>query len=493
MASETRSKKSAESTEPRAGARTHAAPSAPTAPHAGDAPEGFSPTGPSRFWGHRRTRIAFGAALVVSLIVHFVVSPFTLLPDTGGLELKDVDDELVIPIEMMATEMPAEAPKPIEAPTQDPADPNGDHGSGKPDAAPPPKPKPDASAPKPDASADGGEDASDAGVTGDAGDGDGGVASSSSDAGEDASSVASGVRDGGAPKVGFGGLPTAGVTNVKLLLNVALIRQHPVGSRMGPLLNGIPQWADFMKGTQQLVDPVRDADWMLIYGPSLIHTEKDAIFLHYGLPDAVVDQAIATVTKKYDKGGPYDAGVPGVQASLGHADQAERVFLRAQPHEAAVVPPAKAHDFALLLKQHGVDPGLRPGEAMRLSVRDPYRQVAVPGLKFPESMTELRLYILPRADGGAEVFAEGECKAEADASDVADVTKEMIARQNASVLVRIATRGLLNNVEVKVDGKIVKAHLTASREQMEGLLQTVAAQMGVQLPAATGTGTGAGP
>jgi hypothetical protein len=58
------------------------------------------------------------------------------------------------------------------------------------------------------------------------------------------------------------------------------------------------------------------------------------------------------------------------------------------------------------------------------------------------------------------------------------------------VLVRIATRGLLNNVEVKVEGKIVKAHLTASREQMEGLLQTVAAQMGVQLPAAGAGGGG---
>ena len=115
-------------------------------------------------------------------------------------------------------------------------------------------------------------------------------------------------------------------------------------------------------------------------------------------------------------------------------------------------------------------------------MRDPYRQVAVPGLKFPESMTEIRLFVLPRLDGGADVFAEGECKGEEEAADVLERTKDMIARQNASLLVRIATRGLFNNVELKQDGKTVKAHVTASREQIEGILQGVAAQLGVQLP-----------
>ncbi len=455
------------------GAERHgAAPSAPTAPHAGDANDGQTPTGPSRFWDGRRAKIAFVAALVGSVLVHGVFSPYTLLPDTGGVTFKDVDDELTVPIELMAVEV-AEAPKEEPKPaTPEATDPTGELGA-KPDAGPKRKPWPQRDAAVADASDTDGS--SDVVLS------DGGIAETT-DAAPDAAQVASGVKDGGAPKIGFSGLVTAGPTNVRLLLNVALIRQHPVGAKMGPLLNGIPQWADFMKGTQTMVDPVRDTDWILIYGPSLIHTEKDAIFLHYSLPDAVVDQAIATATKKYDKGGPFDAGVPGVLASLGHADNSERVFLRAQPHEAAVVPPAKAHDFALLLRQHSVDPGLRPNEALRLIVRDPYRQVAVPGLKFPESMTEIRLFVLPRLDGGADVFAEGECKGEEEAADVLERTKDMIARQNASLLVRIATRGLFNNVELKQDGKIVKAHVTASREQIEGLLQGVAAQMGVQLP-----------
>ena len=492
MGSETRSRKSGVRSRGRSAIslatdgkeRLGAAASAPTAPHAEEGAPEQKATGPERFWATRRARIAFGVTLLASCVLHFLLSPYTFLPDTGGMTFKDVDDELTIPIELMAVEVseppPPAAPEP-PAPNA-PLDPNGDH--NKPDAAPP-KPKPDASALMADA---GGEE--DAGETDaaalDAGASEGGAGDASMADAE----VASGVRDGGAPKIGFSGLVQAGPTNVRLLLNVALIRQHPVGQRIGPLLNGIPQWADFMKGSQNMVDPIRDAEWLLIYGPSLIHTEKDAIFLKYTLPDALVDKTIETVTKKYDKGGPFDAGVPGVKAHLGHADNSERVFLRVQPHEAAVVPPPKAHDFALLLKQHSVDPGLRAGEAVRLVVRDPYRQVAVPGLKFPESMSEVRLWVVPRvSDGGADVYAEGECKDEEAATDVLERTKEMIARQNASILVRIATRGLMSNVDLKQDGKIVKAHVSASREQLEGILQALSAQLGVQLPAPGGAST----
>ena len=207
--------------------RQGAAPSAPTAPHAGDANAGQTPTGPSRFWDGRRAKIAFVAALVGSLLVHGVFSPYTLLPDTGGVTFKDVDDELTVPIELMAVEV-AEAPKEEPKPaTPEAVDPTGELGGAKPDAGPKRKPWPQRDAAVADASdTDGSSDA----VS------DGGVAETT-DAAPDAAQVASGVKDGGAPKIGFSGLVTAGPTNVRLLLNVALIRQHPVGAKMGPLLN----------------------------------------------------------------------------------------------------------------------------------------------------------------------------------------------------------------------------------------------------------------
>src|SRR5690606_3545495 len=108
----------------------------------------------------------------------------------------------------------------------------------------------------------------------------------------------------------------AGVQNVVLGVNVAAIRKHPVGARMGPILQALPQWRDFMRGAQSPVDPIRDTEWILIYGPSLIHTERDAVLVRYNLSDEAVDTAITGIARSYDKGGSLDAGVPGVKASL---------------------------------------------------------------------------------------------------------------------------------------------------------------------------------
>jgi hypothetical protein len=332
--------------------------------------------------------------------------------------------------------------------------------------------------------------ASDAGGPSDAGEsdaadagGDGGLVASASDAA--APPGASGPRDPGA-MIGMPGLISAGTVNVTLLVNIAVIRQNPVGARMGPLLSGIPQWADFMKGSQVAVDPVRDTDWILIYGPSLIHTDRDAVFVHYAIADDVVDTAVESIARRYDKGGAFDAGVPGVKASLGHADNAERVFLRGQPHVLVIVPKDRATDFARLSKRATINPRVRAGEAMRLTVKDPWKQVSIPGLKFSNALKELRLWIVPRgSDGGADVYIEGDCTDEEAASDVADALTELVRRQNA-LGVKIVTRGLLNNVKVTPDGTHIKSQLSASPEQLEALLQMMAAVLGVQVKPGAG-------
>ena len=124
--------------------------------------------------------------------------------------------------------------------------------------------------------------ASDGGAPTDAGEGDaagdGGLLASAGDSG--APPGATGPRDPGS-MIGLAGLISAGTINVTLLVNISVIRTNPVGARMGPLLYGIPQWNDFMKGSQVTVDPIRDTDWILIYGPSLIHTDRDAVIVHY--------------------------------------------------------------------------------------------------------------------------------------------------------------------------------------------------------------------
>jgi hypothetical protein len=474
--------------------RIGAAELAPTAPHATPAAAddvAARKSGPARFWSTRRIRIALSVASILSLVFHGYVSPWRLFPDRSGLEMKDAEGDLTIPIELLGEEAPPdekpEAPALSTPPPED--DPNGI--KAKRDAGP--KPKPDASVADAEAlaidagmapfNADGGPTttASDGGAPTDAGEGDaagdGGLVASG-DSG--APPGAAGPRDPGS-MIGLAGLISAGTINVTLLVNISVIRTNPVGARMGPLLYGIPQWNDFMKGSQVAVDPIRDTDWILIYGPSLIHTDRDAVIVHYSASDDVVDLAVESIAKRYDKGGAFDAGVPGVKASLGHADNAERVFMRVQPHVLTIVPKDKATDFAKVLKRAPIAPRVRQGEAMRLTVKDPWKQISVPNLKFSQSLKEIRLWIVPRAsDGGADVFVEGDCADEESASDSADALTDLIKRQN-SLVVRAATRGLLNNAKVTADGKQIKSQLSVSQEQLEALLQGIGAFLGVQV------------
>ena len=478
--------------------RVGAAECAPTAPHATAPAQRDRKSGPARFWRGRGIRIALGITFAFSLVLHWYLAPWRLFPDRSGLELKDPEGELTIPVELLGEEPPPEEkPQPPEQLTPE-NDPNGlKH---KPDAAPP-KLKPDAAVADAEAlsidagvapfNQDGGlaTNASDGGGPTDAGESDaradGGGLVASADA--SAPPGASGPRDPGA-MIGLPGLISAGTVNVTLVVNIAVIRTNPVGARMGPLLYGIPQWNDFMKGSQATVDPIRDTDWILIYGPSLIHTDRDAVIVHYSISDDVVDNAVESIAKRYDKGGAFDAGVPGVKASLGHADNAERVFLRGQPHVLTIVPKDKANDFAKLMKRSSIQPKVRPGEALRLVVKDPWKQISIPGLKFSQSLKEIRLWIIPRpSDGGADVYVEGDCADEAAAIDAADALTDLVKRQN-SLIVRAATRGLLNNAKIEASGTHITSHVSASQEQLEALLQGVGAMLGATVQPPPGGG-----
>lgn len=452
---------------------------APTAPHATVAAE-KDRSYPARFWAGRRVRIAMLLAIVVSFVFHAWVSPWRLLPD-ASIKGKDVDDELTFPLDILGEEAPPEKPpEPVSVNPDD--DPNAPGKKNKPDAGP--KPKPDAGPPEA-----GIEDASplmtDAGAPTDAGDdgsADGGLLASA-----DASAAplgANGPRDP-ASMLGMSSVVSAGPTNVQLRVNIAAFRQHPIGSRIGPLLLGIPQWRDFMQGSLVQIDPVRDTDWIFIFGPSLIHTDRDVIVVRYLLADDVVDGALDSIGKRYDKGGPFDAGVPGVKASVGHADNAERVFMRVGSKLAVVVPKEKAREAAINFKR-ARPAAPSPTEAVRLVVKDPHRQVSIKGLTFPTALKELRLWVIPRAsDGSADVFVEGDCTDEASAVTTADDLTEVVKRMN-SIAIRIATRGLLNNLKVDPDGTHIKLQVTVSRDQLEALLQAMAAFLNVQVQPAPG-------
>jgi hypothetical protein len=441
-----------------------AAQEAPTAPHATPRADGAARTGPERFWARWPVRIAFALCLVLSCVAHGSVVPFGV---PHGFEVRDVEGEGIIPIDVVAADEappPPPPPPPVEgdkatptAPTVAVAQSPVRRDAGVSDAAS-------------DAGFDAVADAAADAPVNAADHLDGAIAVATSDA--------DGGRDAGDPEALLGAESVrADVVLVTLVVNAEVIRRHPVGARLGYLLRGIPQWDDFMSGTD--IDPVRDTDWVLISGPSLRNTSRDMVLIHYSAPDRVVDRAVQIVSGKYEHGGPFDAGVPGVKASLAHADRAERVILRPRPHLLAVVPPSAAHRAARALVSGRLDEHIHPGEAMYLRLLDPHH----PMPEIPESITEMRMRILPTAGAGADVWIEGDTRDQDTAAQAAEEIGRVVRRHN-DAFTSLLTHGLLDHVGVGFTGSTVKVHLAATRDQIETVVTLVGDFLGVQPPPA---------
>jgi hypothetical protein len=417
--------------------------------------------------------VAFVLALVVSGAAHCTALPFDA---PHGFEVNDVDGEAAIPIDMMEQNEPPPPPPPPAA------TPNAE---GEKEKAPAAVAHLDAGA-RSDAGHDGGPE--DAGRD------------ASSDAAADAPSDAEmgsgeggllAALDGGSPRdpeaiVGAAGSVQADVVLVMLVVNAEVIRQNPVGARMGFLLRGIPQWEEFMSGTD--IDPVRDTDWVLISGPSLINTARDVVLIHYSASDAVVDRAITVVSRKYDKGGPVDVGVKGVRATRIHADRAERILLRGPPRVLAVVPPSVADKVAKQIALSRVPAHVREGEAVYLRLVNPHH----PMPELPEAVSEMRLRVVPREDEGADVYIEGDTKDAPAAIDSAAIVRQVIRRHDDPIT-SLITHGLLDHVDVTTEGPLVKVHLVATRDHIETLVALVAGFLGVEPPAPSAAPSGSPP
>jgi hypothetical protein len=414
--------------------------------------------------------------LGLSAGIHYVLAPWSLLPH-HDFELRDTAGVLAIPIDILGgddTPEPPHADPTPPPPAPHPAVPKGeglDAGAlANPHDAALPRKQRDAALDGPVPTRDASASRRDAGPSRD-----GGVGPHEDAAIAHAAHVSGAARDA-VGMIGAAGSAQAGPQNVIVTINMAVIRTHPVGARIGPLFSALPQWDDFLAGTG--VDPLRDTDWVSINGPSLIHSDRDVIIVHYSASDTVVDRALDVVGRKAGNGGPFDAGVPGMKAILGHADRADRVFMRPQPHVLAVVPTYYAATAAHMLAHASIPRRPKhPTEAMRLTLIHPHGPMPA----IPESVTELRLWIVPRnADGGADVYAEGDTASPEACRAAVNVLKAVVQDQN-SFGVKLLTHGLLDGVELRPDGKTVRLHLSASRDQIEIILAFAAGRLGIDL------------
>ncbi len=447
---------------------------APTAPHATPPrTEGDERTGPARFWSSKRIKHGLVAGFVLSALFHWLISPFAVMPSGPALEFHEQAGDLSIPVDFVGE---GTSDTPGAKHSTNPAE-HGGSGvtAGAGDAAVDAPHTEDAGAlahSGPDASTNG---TGDAGETEDAG-------AESDDGGMIA------VSDGGVGRdpqslLGAASAVSAGPNNITIMVNFVELRKHPDAARLGMLLGAIPQWRAFMSDAQgaPLLDPMKDADWMIIMGPSLLDTKNDAVFVHYATPDATVDKIIDTVSRKYVHGGPYDTGVRGVKAWKAFADNGERVFLRPRPHVAVIVPASHARQFAAVLARNPVTPRVHAGEAFSMRALRPGGSVPA----IPQDIREMRMWIVPNAaDGSGELYAEGDCPDEASAKTDAESLRTLVQQKN-SAIVRLLTAGFFNNVVVTTSGSTLQLHIHGTQRQIESLLALAAGRVGVTLPPPT--------
>ena len=470
--------------------RIGAAAEAPTAPHATyPAPGAAVPGGPARFWEGRRLRVVFALGVALSVVLHGAVMPWGGFSFGGDVSLAEVEGEVAIPVDLLGEEAPPPPPPPppTEPEAPPPVDPEGAAAAAaKKDAGakPLPRPKPQIEAGAPEVLAtDAGPstEPSDAAAPPSEVDGggvpDGGGLVASADAG---ATPGSPTPIDPSAALGAKNVASAGEINITLLLSFARMRQHALASRISTILQTQPQWRDFLRGAPPGLDPMRDVDQVQIYGPSLIHTEKTLVVVRYNIGDAVVDGALESMSKSRDQGGPFDVKVPGVKGWLAHADQADRVLMRLRKGVVVIVPKADAVRLAKDLSRAGLPARLLTSEAVLLVVKEPGKQIR--GLGLPPTLQSLRLVVVPDAQNGADVIADGACTDEAAAAEVARSVTENIARRN-NFFVQNATDHLLDGATATAEGRTVKLQIHASAAQLDKLVSVAETFLGIPPPA----------
>jgi hypothetical protein len=369
----------------------------------------------------------FRLALLVAFAVHLPFTPLPFILRLLGAYLNRADtswdyqdDSVIIPISLVdepsAPAKGPDSPGPVAA---------GAGEDGKPKVQPP-EPSKDAGvadAGEPDVISDGGTDAPpDARKPREPRDGGGDRAPLAAGGGGDAGGGA-GRKDtlalaGGLKKM------VKGKPNVALVFWFSTMREHPLGPLVGSLLSCNPQWRDFLG---DLIDPLQDLDGVMLVGPRMTETSKVTILVQSRMEDAKVRQvmgAIGANAHQRGMGGPIDAGA-GTQAIRFHADRADRIAFTHPKNLIVVTPPEGFEQLQAMREPMSLPPG--KGQAMSVTMVNPWRPLRAVGMHLPETLSEIRVNAFATDTGGVRLEIEFDdldaASAAAHAADLTDQTR----------------------------------------------------------------------
>lgn len=188
--------------------------------------------------------------------------------------------------------------------------------------------------------------------------------------------------------------------NVRLVLFNDVVREHPLGLRVGELLERTPQWRDFFGPSG--IDPVRDIDRVLIAGPQLRNSSQVVAVVQHGLGKDRIRSAFENLVAR--KGQWID------QESLlakARADRADRIFAAPNDRVVVVAPPNMQAQVAGLSPETSF-PASAKDVAVTAYIIKPSNVTRGIGIQLPETIKWARFDVRPLASGGAiiKVLAE---------------------------------------------------------------------------------------
>ena len=423
----------------------------------------------------------FAKLLVVSLLLHVPLTPWAAL--VGLLRLwsppaDDVESPAItaIPVDLLDEQEPSAPAQPAQPETapEDPA--SAAPAAKKPKPAPKATPRdagaPDADQPdadQPDA------DQPDAGRTAD----DAGAKPSSADAGAsaDAGPADAGPRPISEPAL-VGNLKQIADpgANVRLWIYADRIRETPLAPRIGPLLRSLYQWRDFFGPTG--IDPIRDIDQIMLYGPQLRDTSNIvAVLKHHVPPDRMHTNVDLLV--RGDKAGGMWLNDELPAASV-HLDGAEHRFILANAQTVIMTNP-RQYDMVRKIAKVSRLPASHGPEALIAYVVTPWRVFIGLPIQVPHSIKWVRIRVTPTPDGGASAALEAEDEGPAQASeDATYLTRSVDAVSQLNLgflgsLLGQQTHKFIEHYSFSANGKMIRGEAQITAEQLSTALDLAGA------------------
>lgn len=255
---------------------------------------------------------------------------------------------------------------------------------------------------------------------------------------------------------------------VQVLFNGNRLRGNTAGASLGGVLTALPEWKSFFEGTS--IDPIGDAEHLLIAGPQLRKSRDVVVWMQYRVPEAEMKAALDTLVKR-TKGGKWidDAPVP---AAIARAHSYKRIFALVPGKKLLVILPLSAK--AQLAKIKTVRPfNATSKSGIVISLVTPRNAFAdyLDVVDVPASYKWLRMVVTPLASGGADVALE---IADASPEDAArhgpELEKQLSQVRTLAKIATVIGADVLPPMSVQVDRDILRVNATVSQKGLNHIL-----------------------